>query len=112
MYSGVEIPDMGRITNKEVIIVYRKELMKISRIGEFMGIWQFHQACEVLKRPLGSMYPEGTNPNIRRDLNRMIFPIDGGHDNLSPVYIMWTPLYINSRPYNVKHFVPLLRKPL
>ena len=49
MYSGVEIPDMGRITNKEVILVYRKELMKISRIGEFMGIWQFHQACEVLK---------------------------------------------------------------
>ena len=112
MYSGVDIQGMGRITRKEVREVYRKELLNISRVGEFMGIWQFHQACEVLKRPLGTIYPQGTSPHIRNDLNRIILPINRKYDNLTPVYVMWTPLHLHLKPYDVKHFVPLLRKPL
>ena len=112
MYSGVDIQGMGRITRKEVREVYRKELLNISKVGEFMGIWQFHQACEVLKRPLGTIYPQGTTPHIRNDLNRIILPINRKYDNLTSVHVMWTPLHLHSKPYDVKHFVPLLRKPL
>ena len=83
MYSRVDIQGMGRITRKEVREVYRKELLNISRVGEFMGIWQFHQACEVLKRPLGTIYPQGTSPHIRNDLNRIILPINRKYDNLT-----------------------------
>ena len=112
MYSAVDIQGMGRITRKEVKEAYRKELLKISRVGKFMGIWQFHQACQVLKRLLGTIYPQGTNTNIKNDLNRIILPIDQRHDNLTPVHVMWTPLHLHSKAYDVKHFIPLLRKPL
>ena len=44
MYSDVDVQGMGRVTRKVVLQVYRKELMKIWKVGEFMGIWQFHQA--------------------------------------------------------------------
>ena len=112
MYLGVDIQGMGRITRKEIKEVYRKELLKISRVGEFMGIWQFQQACQILNRPLGTIYPQGTNPNIRNDLNRIILSIDVRYDNLTPVYVMWTPLHLHSKAYDVKHFIPLMRKPL
>ena len=98
------------MTQEDIRNVFQQELFKIRKPGAFMGIWQFHMAAEILKRPLGSIYPSGTNPRVRGHMNRIILLLNDSFTGKTPVYIMWTPLHIYSRPYDVKHFVPLLRK--
>ena len=51
MYLGVDIQGMGRVTEREVTEVYRKELMKISNVGKFMGI------CKSIKHAKSSEDP-------------------------------------------------------
>ena len=110
MYSGVNYEGPRNVTEEEITKIYQQELFNIRKPGQYMRIWQFHQAAEVLQRPIRSIYPGGTNPRLRRDLNQMILPnLDIASDK-TPVYIIWTPLHIYSRPYDVKHSVPLLRK--
>ena len=74
--------------------------------GNQANTWEsvsFHQAAEVLQRPIRSIYPGGTNPRLRRDLNQMILPnLDIASDK-TPVYIMWTPLH-SPFPENCGHF--------
>ena len=75
-----------------------------------MGVWQIHQAAEAFRHPMGCVYPQHTNRELRRDLNRIVLPIKAGHDEKRPVYIMWTPLQLTDKPSEVKHFVALLVK--
>ena len=45
--------------------VYRHDVLKISKPGAYTGIWQFHQAAEFMKIPIGTVYPDrNVNENI------------------------------------------------
>ena len=98
------------MTHEDIRNAFQAELLQIRKPGAFMGICQFHMAAQVLKRPLGSIYPTGTNLRVWGHMNRMILPLDDAFTGRTPVYIMWTTLHMYSRAYEVKHFVPLLRK--
>lgn len=87
---------------------YKQELWSISKIGTYCGVWQFHQAANVLKCSIRGIYPGAGS--VRKDLNRWFMP-----ESISSceqignkfVTIMWT----KSRPSSDRpdHFVPIVK---
>ena len=75
-----------------------------------MGMWQFHHAAEVFGRPIKSVYPRKTNKILRKDMHRMVLPLNSSSDNKCPVYVMWTPISLTMKHANVKHFIALMKK--
>lgn len=75
-----------------------------------MAIWQIHALATVLNTPVYSVYPNLGNTTVRKNLNRLIFPISKTSQN--PVYIMWTSNREDMRQdhWVPNHFVPLLPK--
>ena len=110
MYSGIDCNTGRNVTQQDINYVYEQKLLNICKPGSYMGIWQFHQCVEIFNRPLGSVYPSGTNPRLRHDLNRIILPSKDTMCDKSPIYVMWMPLHMYSKAYQVKHFVPLMQK--
>ena len=53
------------LLKRRITKIYLQELYNIRKPGQYMGIWQFHQAAEVLQRPVGSIYPGGMNQDLR-----------------------------------------------
>ena len=108
LYSGDESIRGHRLNRMEIQHVYRQDVMRISKRNKYAGIWQFHQAAEVAKMPVATVYLEkGVNPNLRLDMNRIIRPRNPAFHNKIPIYIMWSPLSKTSKAHNVKHFVVL-----
>ena len=109
-YSDEYIPGSRLTTEQDIYEIYQRELVTI--IQPYMGIWQLFQACNILKCPLTWIYPSNTNPNIRRDFNRTMYPIThttqpGKSDNAGNAIIMWT--YMNRTKGLPNHFVPILQ---
>ena len=109
-YSGQLTAEITFLSSRAIKTVYRRDVFANRLNGNYMGIWQFHHAAEAFKRPIGSVYPTKTNPVLRRDINRTVFPIESKNDMKTPVYVMWTPMRKNDNAWNVKHFVALLKK--
>ena len=110
LYSGDDSITGLRLNEKEIQHVYRQDVLRISKVYNYTGIWQFHQAAEIAQMPIGTVYPDkGVNMNIRVDLNRIILPSNRAFHNKLPIYIMWSPLKETSKAYNVKHFVVLFK---
>ena len=88
--------------------LYKREVLDITQDGAYMGIWQIFQAANIAKRPICSVHPHIGNPNVREDLHRTVYCIDGTYNQHSKLHLMWTPMQVNtnSRPC---HFVPLLK---
>ena len=87
--------------------IYMQEVLDICKNGAYMGVWQLFQVANVIEYPVTSVYPEGGNANIRRDLNRTMKCINQANNDRDPFVIMWTSMQIgNGRPC---HFVPLLK---
>ena len=107
MYSG--LARRRNMSQAEIMDLYKTEMMIIRRLGTEMGMWEFHIATQVFSRPIGSVYPEGTNPFVRKHTNRIILPVRAAHEQKQPVYVMWTPLTVNQKAYDVRHFVPLVK---
>ena len=111
LYSGDQNVRGVYLSQDEIRNVYRRDVMRISKIGQYTGIWQFPQAVEMSGIPFGSIYPDkGVNERIRYDMNRMFLPNNRAFHDKQPAYIMWSPLHKTSKPSNVKHFVILLQK--
>ena len=68
MYSDNYNPN----TPLNVEAIYMCELLDICKDGAYMGIWQLFQVANVLQHPVKSVYPEGGNVNIRKDLGHDI----------------------------------------
>ncbi|VDI30724.1 Hypothetical predicted protein [Mytilus galloprovincialis] len=62
------------LSNGEIERLYEREVLKICKNKSYMGIWQVFALASVLCRPIYSVYPNLGNPNVRRDLHRMIQP--------------------------------------
>ena len=113
MYSGDDYVTGYRMSVEEMRGVYRRDIVRIGRKGGFMGIWQFHQAAEISKNPICGVYPDGkgkvkVNANLRLDMNRVFLTNNPAFHNMRPIYIMWTPVSVLSRAFDVNHFVVLL----
>ena len=113
MYSGDDYVTGYRMSVEEMRGVYCRDIVRIGRKGGFMGIWQFHQAAEISKNPICGVYPDGkgkvkVNVNLRLDMNRVFLTNNPAFHNMRPIYIMWTPISVLSKAFDVNHFVVLL----
>ena len=113
MYSGDDYVTGYRMSVEEMQGVYHRDIVRIGRKGGFMGIWQFHQAAEIFKNPICGVYPDGkgkvkVNANLRLNMNRDFLTNNPAFHNMRPIYIMWTPVSVLSKAFDVNHFVVLL----
>ena len=100
---GMSLDD-GSIEN-----YYKMEMFNVRCRNEYSGIWQFHQAANVLKCKVQSVYPHTEVQIVRKELNRVILPMDLESVNCDElVRIMWTKGSGVGSGYN--HFVPLVKK--
>lgn len=104
-YSSSYRPNI-RFTKDNIRNMYEQEVMKLPKHGEFCGIWQFHQAANVLKIPIFSVYPHIQLQNLRGDLHRIMYPQEPC-DQSQMCFIMWTQATFKANEFN--HFVPLVR---
>ena len=109
-YSGMLTPEITVLHEKAVRSIYKCDVLSNRLEGTYMGIWQFHHAAEAFRHPIGSVYPRKTNQILRKDLNRIILPLDSCNDNKRPAYIMWTPMSMKDKHSEVKHSVALMQK--
>ena len=88
---------------------YKMEMFNLRCRNEYSGIWQFHQAANVLKCCVQSVYPHTEVQTVRNELNRIILPMDLDCVNSGElVRVMWTKSSGQSLGYN--HFVPVVLK--
>ena len=74
-YSDNYIPNTG--IPLDVLALYKQEVMDICIDRAYMGIWQICQSANVLNHPIHSVFPNIGNENVIKDLNRMVYCIDG-----------------------------------
>ena len=97
-----------RITLHTVDYIYLKELLDCAKVNSYMGLWQLAQVSTALNVPIQSVFPEGTDPEMRLDFHRVFFSIDWNEETQNePIILMWTSLRKGCYP---NHFVPLLPK--
>ena len=77
-----------KLTKASVRKIFEKEISEVLQKNSFMGLWQIFALSSVLKRPIVSVYPKRGNPNVRRDMHRIILPREQQIDQ--PVGIMWS----------------------
>ena len=77
--------------------LYKREVLDITQDGAYMGIWQIFQPAYIAKRPICSVHPHIGNPNVREDLHRTVYCIDGTYNQHSKLYLMWTPMQVNTK---------------
>jgi hypothetical protein len=104
MYSSSFI-DNVQYSQLIIAQTYLNELLNLTKQSAWCGIWQFHQAANMLKCKIYSVYPK-LALNIRNDLHRNILPATY-NDDVQQIHVMWTPSLPNSNVVN--HFVPLVR---
>ena len=104
LFSGQYFHPVGGNIDDIVNTVYEKELLSVKSEGSFMGMWQLWEACNILQRPIMSVFPKRGSKSFCADFNRMLVPIDERFCNRECLYIMWTPIMPNGQ---IIHFVPL-----
>ena len=92
---------------KTVEEIYEEEVLTICQDEAYMGLWQIHQVANLLRRPVGIVYPMNVRKDIRHDCNRIIRPSEPTEKE--PIYILWTPMDVNADDHRVCHFVPLIK---
>ena len=109
-YSGMLSPEITVLHEKAIRSIYEHDVLSSRLNGTYMGMWQFHHASEVYGRPIGSVYLRKTNKILRKDMHRMVLPLNSSNDNKRPVYVMWTPISLTTKHADVKHFIALMKR--
>ena len=104
MYSSLYDPTQGF----DVVDIYKKEVLEITRDGSFCGLWQMAQEANVLRRPVLSIYPTDLHDGMWLDFNHKFMCIDNRYNDRNTVKTMWMPMQVSDNSYLV-HFVPLLK---
>ena len=95
------------LDHESVVKYYKREMLNLTNFTEYSGIWQFHQAANVLGCCIQSVYPHTPVTSLRQDMNWLILPMDLDGPNIATiVQIMWSKSNIRSFGYN--HFVSLV----
>ena len=92
-----------RLDRDEILDVYQREIMVITRNFEYMGIWQIHGGS------WGSVFPYPANLSLWADLNRIIKPLNLNFNNRKPLHVQWIPLNKKHHASNIKHFICLMK---
>ena len=103
---SVELVQPKVINAESIEQIYDAENLRITKHCAWMGMWQLHQGCSVIKLPLRIVYPH-INLRDRHLMNRLVYPRGVNsqcHDN--ELGVMWTST--NDVTFEIDHFVPLL----
>ena len=86
LFSGQYFHAVGRNVDDIVNTVYEKELLSLKSEGPFMGMWQLWAACNILQRPIMSVFPERGSKAFHSDFNRMLVPTDERFHKRMPLH--------------------------
>jgi len=107
-YSGLNNCDL----KDEFVILeaYKEDLMKFTQRDAWAGMWQIYQMCNVIQRPIVSVFPELPADSVyfqvfRLDYFRIITPKTPSQRK--PAFIMWTKTGKTATGFS--HFVPLVK---
>ena len=109
-YSGMLSPEIMVLHEKAIRSIYERDVLSNRLNGAYMGMWQFHHAAEVFGQSIRSVYLRKTNKILRKDMHRMVLPLNSSNDIKCPVYVMWTPISLTMKHADVKDFIALMRK--
>ena len=80
-YSGLLMPEITTLNEQSIRTVYHRDVIANARDFTFIAVWQLHHTVEAFRRPIISVYPRYTNREVRKDINRVVFPVNSEHDN-------------------------------
>lgn len=92
---------------------YQAEVLDITKMCTFMGMWQLMAACNVFNMPLMSVYPSlGLKSHVSL-LNRTLFPHGWKRNGQRPSYslnLFWSSTRTDMAPeyWTANHVVPLM----
>ena len=90
-YSGVTNVRYCHQTLVGIESVLKDDIMRILKLKEHCGPWQFHSAVNVLKSKLFMVFPsEHIQFNVRVDLNRVFCPSGNDNENCKQFGLLWT----------------------
>ena len=95
------------MTVDTVDYMYCREMYNCATKNTYMGLWQIHQAANVLRVPILSVYPVGGDKIMRKDFNRICYPFGLEEAEVEPIKILWTSTRKTHVP---NHFVSLVPK--
>ncbi|WAR09748.1 VRTN-like protein [Mya arenaria] len=78
----------GNPLNKQSIRkLFELEVLSICKNRTYMGLWQLASLANIFACPVVSVYPKYGGHNVRKDMNRVFFPLQDNYDK-NPVFIM------------------------
>ena len=104
LFIGQNLPSCGSIDDT-VEVIYDRDILDLRKDRLYTGMWQIWQACNIIGRPIRSVFPMRGSVAFQGDFNRLCIPKDVRKRQKVPLNIMWTPVRLNRA---VVHFVPLL----
>lgn len=110
-YSGV-----GNIGNRNdtlsgICSVFREDVMRIIKLKEHCGPWQFHSTANMLKAQLSMVFPsKNIRHNVRVDFNRVFLPSSPDSMRMGKLCLMWTSTFPDASGSEYNHIVPLIRR--
>ena len=75
LFTGQNLPQCGSL-EETVEIIYDRYILDLRKEGSYTGMWQIWQACNVIGRPIRSVFPMRGSKAFRSDFNRLCIPMD------------------------------------
>ena len=107
-YSGVKSVGNQDQSLKGIKSVFREDVLRICKIKEYCGPWQFHSAANVLSSKNFMVFPSRNIwSDVRTDYNRVFCPSE--NEKTKRFGLLWTSVCSDNRnKYN--HIVPLITR--
>ena len=105
----VSISDNSFVANDR-LSSFCNEVMLTAKDGKYSSILHLLASCNVLQKPINSIYPEAQNPGVDRDVhNQVFFPVGNIYypETLDGIItILWTHTYDTKlKGWKQNHFV-------
>ena len=109
-YSGVR--NLGNNNDLSGISsVYREDVIRIRKLKEHCGPWQFHSTANILKSKLSMVFPsKNIRHNGRVDFNRSFLPNALECMRQAELCLMWTSTFSDPSGAQYNHIVPLVKR--
>ena len=107
-YSGVKSVGNRDQSLKGIKSVFREDVMRICKLKEYCGPWQFHSAANVLFSKIFMVFPSrNIRSDVRTDYNHVFYSSE--NDKTKKFGLLWTSVCSDNRnKYN--HIVPLITR--
>ena len=76
---------------KSVEEIYKEEVLTICQDEAYMGLWQIHQVANLLRRPVGIVYPMNMSGKTSITIATELFILSEPSEK-EPIHIFWTPI--------------------